>query len=344
MKILNVGITIICNAAVLLFFAQCRRDSPSPISANKAPVANANDLVINLPQDSVELDGSRSTDPDGDPMTYKWTYISGPTGSVIREDSKAKTVVANLKEGSYVFRLTVTDVRLAIAAADVIITVKPVPETSPIVITLSPASQMVKIPVGVNPILEASAMSSTSIAAYSWSNESRPIGAAAPTIIAPNSASTTVTGIDNTVVGTYTFKVTVKDANGRISTAIATIVTCNVEPKIIGSFVGYYSGDSRNTFRFNITPDIANTTVDVVIGGYTSYDNNKTTYTYVPGMPGAVDSLKNCSYEIKAPDGSRFVNSFKGVFAADYKTLTIEDFRLGAGSAAFEKFILTKMQ
>ncbi len=287
----------------------------NPPGTNQPPTANAGMAqAITLPQDSVELNGSGSMDPDGDPITYKWAYISGPDGSVIRKDTDAKTFVAKLKEGSYVFRLTVTDSKMASATADVIVTVSAAPVNPPIVITLLPPSQTKNLSVVGNPTLEASAMGGTGTITYTWSNESRPTGSLMPTITTPNKASTTVTGIN--AVGTYTFKVIATDANGKTSSAIATIITSNVEPKIVGSFAGYYSGNSANTFKFNITPDVANTAVDVVIGGTTPY-SSRAIYTYVPGMAGAVDTLKNCSFTITAADGSTSTASFMGIFSTD---------------------------
>lgn len=46
---------------------------------NKPPIANAgSDQTINLPVNSVTLDGSSSTDPDKNIVNYRWTKISGP--------------------------------------------------------------------------------------------------------------------------------------------------------------------------------------------------------------------------------------------------------------------------
>ncbi len=48
---------------------------------NQAPVANAGaDVNIPLPNNSTTLDGTASTDPDGNNTitTYAWTYVSGP--------------------------------------------------------------------------------------------------------------------------------------------------------------------------------------------------------------------------------------------------------------------------
>ena len=74
-----------------------------------APAANAgSDKNITLPENSVVLTGS-GTDEDGSIASYSWSKTSGPSGFTIHSPSSASTTVSNLTEGSYTFRLTVTD-------------------------------------------------------------------------------------------------------------------------------------------------------------------------------------------------------------------------------------------
>jgi len=53
--------------------------SPTPTGANRAPIANAGpDQTVNEGS-LVNLDGSESSDPDGDAITFSWTQTTGPT-------------------------------------------------------------------------------------------------------------------------------------------------------------------------------------------------------------------------------------------------------------------------
>jgi hypothetical protein len=76
----------------------------------QGPVANAGkDTTIALPASSVELDGSGSTDPSGETLSYQWTEQSGPGAAVIAFTGSATTAVSGLQPGLYIFKLTVTN-------------------------------------------------------------------------------------------------------------------------------------------------------------------------------------------------------------------------------------------
>ncbi|MDP2166861.1 MAG: PKD domain-containing protein, partial [Thermodesulfovibrionales bacterium] len=73
-------------------------------TSNSAPVANAG-LDQNVVTGSVvTLDGSGSSDANGDTLTYKWTITSKPSGSaaVLSSSTVAKPTFTADKDGSYV--------------------------------------------------------------------------------------------------------------------------------------------------------------------------------------------------------------------------------------------------
>lgn len=89
-------------------------------SANIPPSANAgSDQTITA--NSVTLSGS-GTDSDGSISSYLWSKVSGGTYS-ISNASVANPTITNLLQGTYIFRLTVTDNQGATATDDVSITV-----------------------------------------------------------------------------------------------------------------------------------------------------------------------------------------------------------------------------
>ncbi|HEY9159531.1 MAG TPA: PKD domain-containing protein [Desulfomonilia bacterium] len=89
-------------------------------SSNNVPVANAGaDVTIEFGQ-SAHLDGSASSDPDGDPLTYAWTIKSGPDTSMgqLSSSSAARPVFTPSRKGIYTLSLVVTDNELLSSAPD----------------------------------------------------------------------------------------------------------------------------------------------------------------------------------------------------------------------------------
>jgi hypothetical protein len=95
--------------------------------ANHAPVANAGADQTAFIGNTITLNGSGSTDVDGDPLTYRWTLVSVPTGSVaslVNPTSVMPSFVADLA-GQYRVTLVVNDGRVDSAADEVLVTIVP---------------------------------------------------------------------------------------------------------------------------------------------------------------------------------------------------------------------------
>jgi hypothetical protein len=97
-------------------------------NVNHPPVANAGPDQTRNAGTTVELDGTASTDPDSDPLTFTWSQLSGPTVTLSNVHSATPTFVGPQVATSttLTFQLLVDDGLGGTASADVNVTLLPV--------------------------------------------------------------------------------------------------------------------------------------------------------------------------------------------------------------------------
>jgi len=78
---------------------------------NHLPVADAGPDQTVLVTDTVQLDGSQSSDADGDLLTFQWTVVSAPAGSAatLSDSTTVRPTFLVDRPGTYVVRLIVND-------------------------------------------------------------------------------------------------------------------------------------------------------------------------------------------------------------------------------------------
>lgn len=187
-------------------------------AANLPPIANAgSSKSITLPTNSVTLDGSLSSDPDGTISSYSWTQVTGPSASTLTGASTSVATASNLIAGQYTFQLTVTDNKGATSTALVKITVSSAGPQPPI--ANAGANQTITLPTNTATINgSGSSSSSGSITSYVWSETSGPS--------AVSLTNTAQDALNNLQVGKYIFKLTVTDNSGA-SASDSVIITVN---------------------------------------------------------------------------------------------------------------------
>ncbi|MGH9626819.1 MAG: PKD domain-containing protein [Bryobacteraceae bacterium] len=80
---------------------------PGEPGGNRQPIADAGlDQTVTVIQH--QLDGSASSDPDGDTLTYNWVVV-GRTVSIINSNTAKPIIQFGQGFGDYIFELTVTD-------------------------------------------------------------------------------------------------------------------------------------------------------------------------------------------------------------------------------------------
>jgi gliding motility-associated-like protein len=170
--------------------------------ANVPPTANAgSNRTITLPTNSLNINGV-GTDSDGTITTYSWSKTAGPSVT-ISGASSANLSLTNLIEGSYTFRLTVTDDDGATATDNVSITVNAAAVNQ--IPTVSVGSDRnILLPTNTATINATASDSDGSIASYLWEKRS------GPTVTLLNSATVNLTAQD-LIEGIYIFRLTVTD-------------------------------------------------------------------------------------------------------------------------------------
>ena len=186
---------------------------PAAEAENKGPVANAgSDKTIQLPNNSVSLDGSTSSDSDGKLVSYKWSKVSGPSQFTISNATAATTTINNLAEGTYVFQLIVTDDKNATATDTVTITVNAATVNKP---PVAIAGDKIEISLPTNTTkLNGFASSDADgyISSYKWTKKS------GPSQYTIASATAVSTAISNLAEGEYVFELEVEDDKGAVAT------------------------------------------------------------------------------------------------------------------------------
>jgi hypothetical protein len=168
---------------------------------NKAPTANAGvDQSINE-NTLVTLNGSASTDADGDALTYQWTAPAGITLNAATASITTFTAPDVTSDKAYTFTLTVSD-GIATSTDHVIVTVKKV-NISPVARAGSDQSVMENTLVTLNG--SASTDTDGDALTYQWT---APAGI---TLSAATASITTFTSPDVTSNKAYTFTLTVSD-------------------------------------------------------------------------------------------------------------------------------------
>jgi PKD repeat protein len=253
----------------------------SAVPANNPPVADAGpDQNVGV-GDTVVLDGSGSTDADGDPLTYSWSLsVPGGSGATLSDPTVVgPTFVADVA-GDYVAQLIVNDGTDDSAADTVMITASAVPANNP---PVANAGLDQSVLVGDTVMLDASGSSDADgdLLTYSWSL-SVPAGSGA-TLSDPTAISQTFVA---DVAGDYVAQLIVND--GMDDSTPDSVVIMAAPPAVNQSPVAN-AGPNQSVFVGN--------TVTLDASGSSDPDGDPLTYSWsltsVPAGSGAMLSDPN---------------------------------------------------
>lgn len=202
-------------------------------AGNTAPVANAGPPHTGSTGRPVTLDGSASTDANGDSLIYFWTLTSRPTGSTAAlapANYTAQTTFVPDQVGTYVATLSVSDGNV-ISATPSTVTINVTPgNTAPIAVAGHPQSLGVGQQVTLSGIDSSDANGDP--LTYSWTLSIKPSNSQAT--LTPSRTDPAGVSFVPDVTGTYVATLVVND--GLVNSAPSTVmVFAGATPFVIES-------------------------------------------------------------------------------------------------------------
>ena len=201
-------------------------DNVTISTRNSKPLANAGPNQTSMVGQTVTLDGSKSSDVDGDVLTYRWSFVSKPKGSkaALQSPNSVNPNFVPDKVGDYVVQLIVNDGLLDSVADTVKISTLNTPP-----VANAGAAQTAEV--GDTIVLNGSASSDVDGNAlnYAWTFVTKPEGSKAtlknPTRVNPSFV------ID--LPGNYVIQLIVNDGFVNSAPATVTISTLNSPPTAV---------------------------------------------------------------------------------------------------------------
>jgi hypothetical protein len=214
------------------FKALISASNPAPPRVNAGP-----NKVLTLPENSTVLIGFATPITGRYIVSYQWTQISGPTGSVITSPTAPSTGIGNLQAGNFVYRLSAIDNRGGTDSSTVTVSVAASAAT--------PAQPTVNAgpDISIDPPIDTATLTGTAsapggtITNYTWSKQSGPTGG---NIVTPGNP---VTEVNTLTSGLYVFRLTVTHSNGQAAFDEVNVLVTGGDPIPPAGDSGLTEGD-----------------------------------------------------------------------------------------------------
>jgi hypothetical protein len=292
-------------------------------SSTGSAVANAgSDKSLILPVNSVVLNGSATTGT-GTISGYAWTQVSGPSTATLSGANSANLTASALIQGSYVFRLTVTDSSGQSATDDATVSVaatggSPVANAGTDKSITLPTSSVVLNGSGTDP--------GGSISSYAWSQLSGPSTA---TLSGTATANLTASAL---IQGAYIFRLTVTDNSGLTATddAIVNVAAASASGQSVATLM-LVNADTDT----DIGPMTSGMTIDFAVTGANLNIRADTSPVSVGSVRFSYDANANYMTQSGAPytiGGDALTDYFPWTPSPGTHTLTATPFTLSNGN------------
>jgi PKD repeat protein len=217
------------------------------VPTNQPPLASAGDDQRVDEGDLVTLDGTASSDPDGDTLSYSWTLQPGYTGPgvTLSDPTAQQPTFTPTDNGQYTFTLTVDDGRGGSATDETVVTVD---NLAPVITSFS--SPLDPVPVGSVVNLSATftdaGTNDTHTATFALDTQTQN-----GTVTETDGSGSATGAFTPTAAGVYTASVTITDDDGGTDTDVGTVPVVVYDPT-----AGFVTGGGRITSPAGaFTPD-----------------------------------------------------------------------------------------
>ena len=209
--------------------------------ANHAPTAAAGGPYSGTEGTAVSFNGSGSSDPDGDALTYAWSFGDSTTGT------GASPTHAYTDNGSYTVTLTVTDIHGATSAPAT--TTASIANAAPVVSAAGSQPATAGSPFNFSTTFSDAGVSDAPWSyAIDWGDGSPQTTGSTSNQASPIAAAHTYAG-----PGTDTLRVTVTDKDGAVGSGKVTITVTATNRPPTAAVGGPYSGAEASAVSFNST-------------------------------------------------------------------------------------------
>jgi hypothetical protein len=196
-------------------------DTVTIVTQNRPPVANAGPPVAVAVGKKAAPDGSASSDPDGDKLTYAWRLVGAPPSArgTVDKAEKSKASIVLDRPGTYVAEVTVSDGVLSATDTVTLTTINATPKANAGPDQSAAVGQVVQ--------LDGSASSDVDedVLSFAWTVKAAAKGSTAA-IIGASGVRPTFTP---DVAGNYTLELSVSDG-ALTKTDTVVVTTNNVKP------------------------------------------------------------------------------------------------------------------
>jgi hypothetical protein len=254
------------------------------VRINRRPVAKAGTDQVAKVGETVQLDGSGSSDPDNDPLTQVWSFAVTPDDNPpqFSDPTSQKPTFVPRKPGQYVAQLMVNDGFADSVADTVTVTVAALPPPNrPPVANAGPA-QTVTVGATVHLTGAASTDPDGDAISYKWTLPATPNGSTAQLV----DATTATPSFTADVAGEYTARLIVND--GKVDSAPDTVkITAEAESPLVIAITAPANGHLTNTTPIQVTGTVDSRATSVTIDGVTATVTGATFAANVPVKEGS---------------------------------------------------------